>query len=180
MMGDKKRYEALIEELNQYSYDYYVQDNPSVEDVVYDKAMQELLKIEEAHPDWITADSPSQRVGGEILEGFQKVTHKTPMLSLGNAFGEDDLRDFDRRIQDRIGDGTEYEYMCELKIDGLAVSLIYENGEYRQGATRGDGTTGEDITANLRTVRSIPIKLKETLSIEVRGETYMPKNHSKS
>lgn len=175
MMGDKKRYEALIEELNQYSYDYYVQDNPSVEDVVYDKAMQELLKIEEAHPDWITADSPSQRVGGEILEGFQKVTHKTPMLSLGNAFGEDDLRDFDRRIQDRIGDGTEYEYMCELKIDGLAVSLIYENGEYRQGATRGDGTTGEDITANLRTVRSIPIKLKETLSIEVRGETYMPK-----
>lgn len=175
MMGDKKRYEALIEELNQYSYDYYVQDNPSVEDVVYDKAMQELLKIEEAHPDWITADSPSQRVGGEILEGFQKVTHQTPMLSLGNAFGEDDLRDFDRRIQDRIGDGTEYEYMCELKIDGLAVSLIYENGEYRQGATRGDGTTGEDITANLRTVRSIPIKLKETLSIEVRGETYMPK-----
>lgn len=175
MMGDKKRYEALIEELNQYSYDYYVQDNPSVEDVVYDKALQELLKIEEAHPDWITADSPSQRVGGEILEGFQKVTHKTPMLSLGNAFGEDDLRDFDRRIQDRIGDGTEYEYMCELKIDGLAVSLIYENGEYRQGATRGDGTTGEDITANLRTVRSIPIKLKETLSIEVRGETYMPK-----
>lgn len=175
MMGDKKRYEALIEELDQYSYDYYVQDNPSVEDVVYDKAMQELLKIEEAHPDWITADSPSQRVGGEILEGFQKVTHKTPMLSLGNAFGEDDLRDFDRRIQDRIGDGTEYEYMCELKIDGLAVSLIYENGEYRQGATRGDGTTGEDITANLRTVRSIPIKLKETLSIEVRGETYMPK-----
>lgn len=175
MMGDKKHYEALIEELNQYSYDYYVQDNPSVEDVVYDKAMQELLKIEEAHPDWITADSPSQRVGGEILEGFQKVTHKTPMLSLGNAFGEDDLRDFDRRIQDRIGDGTEYEYMCELKIDGLAVSLIYENGEYRQGATRGDGTTGEDITANLRTVRSIPIKLKETLSIEVRGETYMPK-----
>lgn len=175
MMGDKKRYEALIEELNQYSYDYYVQDNPSVEDVVYDKAMQELLKIEEAHPDWITADSPSQRVGGEILQGFQKVTHKTPMLSLGNAFGEDDLRDFDRRIQDRIGDGTEYEYMCELKIDGLAVSLIYENGEYRQGATRGDGTTGEDITANLRTVRSIPIKLKETLSIEVRGETYMPK-----
>lgn len=175
MMGDKKRYEALIEELNQYSYDYYVQDNPSVEDVVYDKAMQELLKIEEAHPDWITVDSPSQRVGGEILEGFQKVTHKTPMLSLGNAFGEDDLRDFDRRIQDRIGDGTEYEYMCELKIDGLAVSLIYENGEYRQGATRGDGTTGEDITANLRTVRSIPIKLKETLSIEVRGETYMPK-----
>lgn len=175
MMGDKKRYEALIEELNQYSYDYYVQDNPSVEDVVYDKAMQELLKIEEAHPDWITADSPSQRVGGEILEGFQKVTHKTPMLSLGNAFGEDDLRDFDRRIHDRIGDGTEYEYMCELKIDGLAVSLIYENGEYRQGATRGDGTTGEDITANLRTVRSIPIKLKETLSIEVRGETYMPK-----
>lgn len=174
-MGDKKRYEALIEELNQYSYDYYVQDNPSVEDSVYDKAMQELLKIEAAHPDWVTADSPSQRVGGEVLEGFQKVTHKTPMLSLGNAFGEDDLRDFDRRIQDRIGEGTEYEYMCELKIDGLAVSLIYENGEYRQGATRGDGTTGEDITANLRTVRSIPIKLKEALSIEVRGETYMPK-----
>lgn len=175
MMDEKKQYEALMETINQYSYDYYVKDNPGVEDSVYDKAMQALLKIEEKHPEWITPDSPSQRVGGEILAGFEKVTHKTPMLSLANAFNEQDLRDFDRRIQDKIGSDTVYEYMCELKIDGLAVSLIYENGNYFQGATRGDGTIGEDITANLRTVRSIPIKLKENLSIEVRGETYMPK-----
>ncbi|MBC2262333.1 NAD-dependent DNA ligase LigA [Listeria sp. FSL L7-0091] len=172
-MADKKRYEELINILDQYSYDYYVIDNPTVEDAEYDQKMQELLKIEEAHPEWVTPESPSKRVGGEVLEGFKKVEHDTPMLSLANAFNRDDLADFDRRIRDKVGD--DISYMCELKIDGLAVSLQYENGKYNQGATRGDGTVGEDITANLRTIRSIPMKLKKAYSIEVRGEAFMPK-----
>ncbi|EPC2270781.1 NAD-dependent DNA ligase LigA [Listeria innocua] len=172
-MADKKRYEELINILDQYSYDYYVIDNPTVEDAEYDQKMQELLKIEEAHPEWVTPESPLKRVGGEVLEGFKKVEHDTPMLSLANAFNRDDLADFDRRIRDKVGD--DISYMCELKIDGLAVSLQYENGKYKQGATRGDGTVGEDITANLRTIRSIPMKLKKAYSIEVRGEAFMPK-----
>lgn len=173
MMADKKRYEELINILDQYSYDYYVIDNPTVEDAEYDQKMQELLKIEEAHPEWVTPESPSKRVGGEVLEGFKKVAHDTPMLSLANAFNQEDLADFDRRIRDKVGD--DIAYMCELKIDGLAVSLQYENGKYKQGATRGDGTIGEDITANLRTIRSIPMKLQKDYSIEVRGEAFMPK-----
>ncbi|EJI3675558.1 NAD-dependent DNA ligase LigA [Listeria monocytogenes] len=172
-MADKKRYEELINILDQYSYDYYVIDNPTVEDAEYDQKMQELLKIEEAHPEWVTPESPSKRVGGEVLEGFKKVSHDTPMLSLANAFNQEDLADFDRRIRDKVGD--DIAYMCELKIDGLAVSLQYENGKYKQGATRGDGTIGEDITANLRTIRSIPMKLQKDYSIEVRGEAFMPK-----
>ncbi|EAE6298392.1 NAD-dependent DNA ligase LigA [Listeria monocytogenes] len=172
-MADKKRYEELINILDQYSYDYYVIDNPTVEDAEYDQKMQELLKIEEAHPEWVTPESPSKRVGGEVLEGFKKVGHDTPMLSLANAFNQEDLADFDRRIRDKVGD--DIAYMCELKIDGLAVSLQYENGKYKQGATRGDGTIGEDITANLRTIRSIPMKLQKDYSIEVRGEAFMPK-----
>ncbi|HBI5847460.1 TPA: NAD-dependent DNA ligase LigA [Listeria monocytogenes] len=173
MTADKKRYEELINILDQYSYDYYVIDNPTVEDAEYDQKMQELLKIEEAHPEWVTPESPSKRVGGEVLEGFKKVAHDTPMLSLANAFNQEDLADFDRRIRDKVGD--DIAYMCELKIDGLAVSLQYENGKYKQGATRGDGTIGEDITANLRTIRSIPMKLQKDYSIEVRGEAFMPK-----
>lgn len=173
MMADKKRYEELINILDQYSYDYYVIDNPTVEDAEYNQKMQELLKIEEAHPEWVTPESPSKRVGGEVLEGFKKVAHDTPMLSLANAFNQEDLADFDRRIRDKVGD--DIAYMCELKIDGLAVSLQYENGKYKQGATRGDGTIGEDITANLRTIRSIPMKLQKDYSIEVRGEAFMPK-----
>ncbi|HAM2030347.1 TPA: NAD-dependent DNA ligase LigA [Listeria monocytogenes] len=172
-MADKKRYEELINILDQYSYDYYVIDNPTVEDAEYDQKMQELLKIEEAHPEWVTPESPSKRVGGEVLEGFKKVAHDTPMLSLANAFNQEDLADFDRRIRDKVGD--DIAYMCELKIDGLAVSLQYENGKYKQGTTRGDGTIGEDITANLRTIRSIPMKLQKDYSIEVRGEAFMPK-----
>ncbi|EAF8115571.1 NAD-dependent DNA ligase LigA [Listeria monocytogenes] len=172
-MADKKRYEELINILDQYSYDYYVIDNPTVEDAEYDQKMQELLKIEEAHPEWVTPESPSKRVGGEVLEGFKKVAHDAPMLSLANAFNQEDLADFDRRIRDKVGD--DIAYMCELKIDGLAVSLQYENGKYKQGATRGDGTIGEDITANLRTIRSIPMKLQKDYSIEVRGEAFMPK-----
>ncbi|MBC2174016.1 NAD-dependent DNA ligase LigA [Listeria booriae] len=172
-MAERKRYEELKKQLEQLSYEYYVADNPTAPDSLYDQLLHELIGLEEKHPDWITPDSPSQRVGGEVLAGFQKVAHETPMLSLGNAFNEGDLADFDRRVRDKVGD--DVAYMCELKIDGLAVSLQYEAGKYKRGATRGDGTVGEDITSNLRTIRSIPMNLQEPFTIEVRGEAFMPK-----
>ncbi|MBE7318399.1 NAD-dependent DNA ligase LigA [Staphylococcus epidermidis] len=172
MQDVKKRVEKLHDLLNQYSYEYYVQDNPSVPDSEYDKLLHELIEIEEKYPEFKSTDSPTVRVGGEAQSSFEKVNHDTPMLSLGNAFNEEDLRKFDQRIRDSIG---EVEYMCELKIDGLAVSLKYENGRFVQGLTRGDGTTGEDITENLRTIHAIPLKIKEPLNFEVRGEAYMPR-----
>ena len=172
MQDVKKRVEKLHDLLNQYSYEYYVQDNPSVPDSEYDKLLHELIEIEEKYPEFKSTDSPTVRVGGEAQSSFKKVNHDTPMLSLGNAFNEEDLRKFDQRIRDSIG---QVEYMCELKIDGLAVSLKYENGRFVQGLTRGDGTTGEDITENLRTIHAIPLKIKEPLNFEVRGEAYMPR-----
>ncbi|MBC1604917.1 NAD-dependent DNA ligase LigA [Paenilisteria rocourtiae] len=172
-MAERKRYEELIKELERLSYEYYVADNPTAPDSLYDQLLHELIGLEEKNPDWVTPESPSQRVGGEVLAGFQKVAHETPMLSLGNAFNHEDLQDFDRRVREKVGD--DVAYMCELKIDGLAVSLQYEAGKYKRGATRGDGTIGEDITSNLRTIRSIPMSLKEPFTIEVRGEAFMPK-----
>lgn len=168
----KKRIEELRKLLNQYGYEYYVLDNPTVTDHEYDQLMQELISLETEFPQLVTPNSPTQRVGGVVLEGFQKVEHRIPMLSLADAFSEEDLRDFDRRVRQEVG---ETSYVCELKIDGLAVSLRYENGEFVQGATRGDGTIGEDITVNLRTVRSIPLQLNEKVTVEVRGEVFMPK-----
>lgn len=159
--------------LNQYSYEYHVQDKPSVPDAEYDRLLRELIEYEEAFPELKTPDSPTQRVGGTILDMFEKVEHRSPMLSLGNAFNEDDLHDFDRKVRQAVGD--KYSYVCELKIDGLAVTLQYEAGYFTRGATRGDGSVGEDITENLRTIKSIPLKLKEPVSIEVRGEAFMPK-----
>src|SRR5690606_12855296 len=150
-----------------------VLDKPTISDSEYDQLLQELIQLEEQFPQFVTPDSPTQRVGGQVLEGFHKVEHSVPMLSLSNAFNEQDLRDFDRRVRQAIGE--DYEYVCELKIDGLAISLRYEDGKFVQGATRGDGTVGEDITENLRTVKSIPLKLKENVTIEVRGECFMPK-----
>ncbi|ENH95728.1 NAD-dependent DNA ligase LigA [Gracilibacillus halophilus YIM-C55.5] len=169
----EKRLQALREELNQYNYEYHVLDNPSVSDFEYDQKMKELQEIEKSYPSLVTPDSPSQRVGGEPLDAFEKVNHRVPMLSLGNGFNEQDLRDFDRRVREGLNK-THVDYVCELKIDGLAVSLQYEDGVFVQGATRGDGTTGEDITSNLRTVRSIPLKIQDTNPIEVRGEAFMP------
>ncbi|HDY9521830.1 TPA: NAD-dependent DNA ligase LigA [Staphylococcus argenteus] len=166
------RVNELHDLLNQYSYEYYVQDNPSVPDSEYDKLLHELIQIEEEHPEYKTVDSPTVRVGGEAQASFNKVNHDTPMLSLGNAFNEEDLRKFDQRIREQIG---SVEYMCELKIDGLAVSLKYVDGYFIQGLTRGDGTTGEDITENLKTIHAIPLKMKEPLNVEVRGEAYMPR-----
>ncbi|KGX88234.1 NAD-dependent DNA ligase LigA [Pontibacillus litoralis] len=168
----QEQVKALRTELDQYNYEYHVLDEPSISDIEYDKKMQQLLALEEQFPELQSADSPSQRVGGQPLDAFQKVQHTIPMLSLGNAFSEQDLRDFDRRVQEAIGESVTY--VCELKIDGLAISLRYEDGLFVQGATRGDGTTGEDITVNLRTIRSIPLRVPETATIEVRGEAFMP------
>lgn len=173
LQEDQKRIDDLKDLLNQYSYEYYTLDKPTVPDAEYDKLMQELLGLEEKHPELVTTDSPTQRVGGKPLESFEKVEHRVPMLSLGNAFNEGDLRDFDRRVRQDVGE--QVSYVCELKIDGLAISLRYEDGLFVQGATRGDGTIGEDITTNLRTIKSIPLRLKENIDIEVRGEAFMPK-----
>ncbi|MEB7825268.1 NAD-dependent DNA ligase LigA [Staphylococcus chromogenes] len=167
-----KRVKVLHELLHQYNYEYHVKDNPSVPDSEYDKLLHELIDIETQHPELKTADSPTVRVGGEAQSSFEKVLHETPMLSLSNAFNEDDLRRFDQRVREAVG---EVSYMCELKIDGLAVSLKYENGRLVQGLTRGDGTTGEDITENLKTIHAIPLTLKQSISFEVRGEAYMPR-----
>ncbi|SEH88814.1 DNA ligase (NAD+) [Halobacillus karajensis] len=169
----QQQMEILKEQLEQYSYEYHTLDDPSVSDYEYDKKMQQLIKLEEEFPDLQTPDSPTQRVGGKPLDAFEKVQHDIPMLSLGNAFNDEELRDFDRRVKN--GTDAEVNYVCELKIDGLAVSLKYEDGVFVRGATRGDGTTGEDITKNLRTIRNIPLRLKEPVTIEVRGEAYMPK-----
>lgn len=168
----QSRVDVLHQLLNQYSYEYYVQDNPSVPDSEYDKLLHELIDIETNYPEYQTVDSPTVRVGGSAQSTFEKVNHDTPMLSLGNAFNEEDLRKFDQRIREQI---DHVEYMCELKIDGLAVSLKYENGRFVQGLTRGDGTTGEDITENLRTIHAIPLKINEARTFEVRGEAYMPR-----
>ncbi|WNS80320.1 NAD-dependent DNA ligase LigA [Domibacillus sp. DTU_2020_1001157_1_SI_ALB_TIR_016] len=170
----EQRVKELHDTLNKYSYEYYVMDQPSVPDSEYDRLLKELNDIEAQFPQLQTPDSPTQRVGGAVLDAFQKVRHDTPMLSLGNAFNEEDLRDFDRRVHQLVGHAN-YSYVCELKIDGLAVALKYENGMFVQGATRGDGTTGEDITANLKTIHSIPLRLSEPLTMEVRGEAFMPK-----
>ncbi|SIR47616.1 NAD-dependent DNA ligase LigA [Priestia flexa] len=169
----KQRIQELHELLNRYNYEYHVLDQPTVPDAEYDRLMNELIKLEEAFPELKTQDSPTQRVGGQVLDAFQKVEHLTPMLSLGNAFDEQDLRDFDRRIRQVVGD--DFSYVCELKIDGLAVSLLYEDGYLVRGATRGDGTIGEDITENLKTIRSIPLRVKDPVTMEVRGEAFMPR-----
>ena len=171
----RQRVEELRREIEEHNYSYYVLDNPEIEDVVFDRLMSELEKLEQQFPELITAFSPTQRVGGKPREGFSTVTHRQPMLSLANAFGEGEMRDFDRRVRGALP-GEEVNYVVELKIDGLAVSLIYENGLFLRGATRGDGETGEDITENLKTIRSLPLRLKEAIpALEVRGEVYMSK-----
>ncbi len=173
LQNTAEKIDELRSLLNQYGYEYYVLDKPSVPDAEYDRLMKELLELEEQFPELKTPDSPSVRVGGTVLDLFEKVVHRTPLLSLANAFNEQDLRDFDRRVRQSVGD--DFSYVSELKIDGLAVSLRYEDGLFVQGATRGDGTIGEDITANLKTIQAIPLRLRENVSIEVRGEAYMPK-----
>ena len=175
-----REYEQLKDELNQHNHRYYVLDDPSVPDSEYDRLMRRLQEIEQQHPQLLSADSPSQRVGGEALQAFTQVSHAVAMLSLDNAFNEEDLEAFDRRIKDRLNlnEEEQIEYACEPKLDGVAVSLLYENGLLVRGATRGDGQTGEDITANVRTINSIPLRLTgEGIPelLEVRGEIYLPR-----
>jgi DNA ligase (NAD+) len=162
--------------LKEHDYRYYVLDDPSVSDAEYDRLMLELRALEAAHPELITADSPTQRVAGAPLAAFGEVVHRVPMLSLDNAFTEDDVRAFDRRLRERLDAPGELDYVAEPKLDGLAITVIYRGGALEQAATRGDGVTGEDVTANLRTVRSVPHRLhgRAPPLIEVRGEVFMP------
>lgn len=168
----KERMDELIEIINEADYNYHTLDNPTITDQEYDKYLRELIEIEENHPTWVREDSPTQHAGGKIIEGFEKVTHKIPMMSLSDVFSESEVIAFDERIQK---DGFHPEYVCELKIDGLSVSLLYEKGKLVRAATRGDGTIGEDITHNAKTIKVIPLKLKEEVDIEVRGEIFMNK-----
>ena len=164
----------LVALLNKYSYDYYVEDNPQISDTEYDTLYKQLEKLEQEYPEFILDDSPTQRVGDRVLDEFEKVIHKVPMLSLSNTFSIEDLRDFDSRIS-KLSSDNSIEYICELKIDGLAISINYENGKLVSAATRGDGMVGENVTENIKTIFSIPKTLKTKKSFEVRGEVYLPK-----
>src|SRR6266853_1811819 len=176
-----KTIEALREKIRHHEYRYYVLDNPEISDADFDKLMSELKRLEAEHPELVTPDSPTQRVGGKPREGFVKAKHSSPMLSLDNAYTEEELRDWERRVHELTG-RNDIEYMCELKLDGMSLALRYNGRQLERGITRGDGNEGEDVTANVRTVRSIPLsiskeKLKKAglpLDFEVRGEMLMP------
>ena len=168
----KKRIQELIQIINQANYEYYNLDNPTITDQEYDKYLRELINLEEKYPDLADPNSPSKRVGGEAIDKFNKVTHAIPMISLANVFNEEEIRDFDKRIRNA---GFTPTYVCELKIDGLSVSLHYEHGKLKFAATRGDGVTGEDITENVKTIKTVPLDLGRDIDIEVRGEIYMNK-----
>ena len=175
----EREVEHLRSQLEVWNYQYYVLDQPSVPDAEYDRSMRRLQALEEQYPQLVRSDSPSQRVGGQPQSEFGQVAHELPMLSLDNAFDAQDLVEFDRRVRDRLDTPeVDIEYACEPKLDGIAVSLLYRGGVLARGATRGDGYTGEDITHNVRTVPSIPLRLRgEGFPdvLEVRGEIYMPK-----
>ena len=173
--------DSLRDEIRRHEYRYYVLDDPEISDAEFDRLMNALKKVEAAHPELITPDSPTQRVGGKPREGFVKVAHSVPMLSLDNAYSEEELRNWERRVHELTGH-TDIEYVCELKLDGMSLALRYEDGKLVRGITRGDGSTGEDVTSNVRTVRSVPLsisheKLKKAgipADFEVRGEMLMP------
>ncbi|MGB5155436.1 MAG: NAD-dependent DNA ligase LigA, partial [Candidatus Sulfotelmatobacter sp.] len=177
----EKKAETLREKIRHHEYLYYVIDNPEISDLEFDKLMRQLKDLEAEHPELITADSPTQRVGGKPREGFVKVPHSSPMLSLDNTYSEEELRDWERRVHELSG-RSQVDYVCELKLDGMSLALIYEDGKLVRGITRGDGTVGEDVTLNVRTVRSVPLsipkeKLKKAgipVDFEVRGELLMP------
>ena len=168
-----KRVEELTHILNEANYNYYVNDNPTITDQEYDKYLRELINIETEHPELMKPNSPTNRVGGEVIDKFNKIVHARPMLSLANVFNEDEIRDFDAKTKK---EGYTPEYVCEYKIDGLSVALIYEQGKLVRGVTRGDGVTGEDITHNVKTIKSIPLTLPRPIDIEVRGEIFMNKS----
>ena len=168
----KKRIDELTSILKKANYEYYNLDNPSITDQEYDKYLRELINLEEKYPEYADPNSPTKRVGGEAIDKFQKVRHAIPMISLSNVFNEEEIRDFDKRIRNA---GFTPTYVCELKIDGLSVSLHYEHGKLKFAATRGDGVTGEDITENVKTIKTVPLDLGRDIDIEVRGEIYMNK-----
>src|SRR5271165_5132429 len=176
-----KKIESLREKIRHHEYLYYVLDDPEISDAEFDKLMRALKDLEAEHPELITPDSPTQRVGGKPREGFVKVPHSSPMLSLDNTYSEDELRDWERRVHELSG-RTEVDYVCELKLDGMSLALIYEDGKLVRGITRGDGSVGEDVTLNVRTVRSIPLSIPQErlkkaripAGFEVRGELLMP------
>ena len=167
-----ERMKELVELLNRYATEYYTSDNPSVSDSEYDRLYRELVELEKAHPEQVLPDSPTHRVGGKILDGFEKYSHQYPLYSLQDAFSREELDAFDARVRKELDDVT---YICELKIDGLSISLTYEQGIFVAGATRGDGSIGENITENLKRVKDIPLSLSEKIDITVRGECYMPR-----
>ena len=169
MIDIKTHLNELRDVIRQHEYQYYVLDDPLISDLEFDRMMQELIKLEQEYPELISPDSPSQRVGGQVRGGLATVVHRTPLLSLDNAFSRADLQNFDRRVK-KTGAGY---YMAELKIDGVSIALVYENGRLVSAATRGDGMVGEDITANVRTIKNIPLKLRTPLPrLEARGEIY--------
>ncbi len=171
----RKRAEKLRDEIRKHDYHYYVLDQPLISDAEYDRLVRELEEIERSYPELVTPDSPTQRVGGQVLKGFAVVRHRVPLLSLDNAFSQGELEAFDRRIKEKLGKEA-VDYVCELKIDGVSVALVYQDGVLVSGATRGDGMVGEDVTQNVRTIRSLPLRLNRQIRrLEVRGEVYMPK-----
>ena len=176
MLDPKIRMQQLIAQIEQANFDYYIQDNPKLSDAAYDELMKALLALEHRYPEWISANSPSKRIGGDVASGFKAVAHHRPMQSLDNAFSEDDLQNFVTRCADKLGHG--FDMICEPKLDGLAVSLTYQHGQLTQALTRGDGSMGEDITQNVKTIRSIPLALRGSTPawLVVRGEVFIQKN----
>ena len=170
-MTEKEQAERLRRELDQHNYNYYVLDSPTISDFEYDRMLRELENLEQAHPELRTPDSPTQRVGGKALDSFEKVVHRVPLESLQDVFDFEELGEFDRRVRETAPDAA---YIVEPKVDGLSVALEYENGVFVRGATRGDGAVGEDVTENLRTIKSIPLKLEGAPpALTVRGEVFM-------
>ncbi|MBM4213715.1 MAG: NAD-dependent DNA ligase LigA, partial [Gammaproteobacteria bacterium] len=172
----RRRAAQLRRDIEYHNYRYYILDDPQIPDAEWDRLLQELRALEAAHPELVTADSPTQRVGAAPLDEFAEVRHRVPMLSLDNAFTDEDVHAFDRRVCERLGTSDEIEYSAEPKLDGLAISVTYENGVFVRAATRGDGASGEDVTANVRTIRSLPLHLlgKAPPLFEARGEVFMP------
>jgi len=179
----KSRIEELSKEIEQHNYNYYALDKPAISDYEFDKLLEELIELEKQFPEFLRSDSPSQRVGGTITKEFKSIKHKYPMLSLSNSYSKEDMEDFDRRVCEGLGMkgndlfAQEIEYVCELKFDGLSIGLTYVDGKLQQAITRGDGVQGDDVTTNVKTIRSIPLKLhgKYPKEFEIRGEIFFPK-----
>ena len=176
-MNIEKIINELIDKINYHNEKYYNEDSPEISDMEYDNLVKELIRLEEENPQFKRIDSPSNRVGGKPLEKFNQITHKIPMLSLSNAYSDSDLKDFDKRVKDMVNE--DVEYVVEFKIDGLSVGITYDNGEFQYGATRGNGVIGEDISKNLMTIKSIPLKINDNDEIVVRGEVYISKEDFK-